>query len=43
MGSAGQNMFPESCSIGSINVKNEVKSEAQSEKGYEHGEQSGNY
>ena len=41
VGSTGQNMFPELCSIASINFKNEVKTEAQSEKGFKHGEESG--
>ena len=43
MGSTGQNMFPESCSLVGINFKNEVRTEAQSEKGFKHGEESGNY
>lgn len=33
----------ELCSIPSINFKNEVKTEAQPEKGYKHGEESGNH
>lgn len=36
-------MSPELCSIPSINFKNEVKTEAQPEKGYKHGEESGNH